>query len=100
MKLYTLLKTQDLENHTLFSSTYPYRPNKGVPPGVEDELQTSSILEKAIDEESRGALLGILGLGVSPGSPNPDPISDQKGYFPHPFSDLARRQKLCYHYLD
>ena len=26
----------------------------------------------------RGILLGILGGGVPPGSPNPDPISDQK----------------------
>ena len=26
----------------------------------------------------RGVLLGILGGGVPPGSPNPDPISDQK----------------------
>ena len=25
-----------------------------------------------------GVLLGILGGGVPPGSPNPDPISDQK----------------------
>ena len=32
MKLYTLFKTQDPENHTLFSVTYPYRQNKGVPP--------------------------------------------------------------------
>ena len=32
VKLYTLFKTQDLENHTMFSGTYPYRPNKGVPP--------------------------------------------------------------------
>ena len=32
MKFYTLFKTQDLENHTLFSGTYPYRPNKGVLP--------------------------------------------------------------------
>ena len=26
----------------------------------------------------RGVILGILGGGVPPGSPNPDPISDQK----------------------
>ena len=26
----------------------------------------------------RGVLLGIIGGGVLPGSPNPDPISDQK----------------------
>ena len=28
-----------------------------------------------------GVLLGILGGGVPPGSPNPDPISDQKVLF-------------------
>ena len=28
-----------------------------------------------------GVLLGILGGGVPPGSPNPDPISDQKMSF-------------------
>ena len=27
---------------------------------------------------ARGVLMGILGEGVLPGSPNPDPISDQK----------------------
>ena len=59
----------------------------------------------------RGVLLGILGGGVPPGSTNPDPISDQKVLFstpvfrpdllnPYSFSDLAFRQKLCYHYLD
>ena len=32
VKLYTLFWTQDLEKHTLFSGTYLYRPNKGVPP--------------------------------------------------------------------
>ena len=34
-----------------------------------------------------GVLRGTLGGGVPPGSPNPDPISDQKCHFPHPFSD-------------
>ena len=29
--------------------------------------------------------LGILREGVPPSSPNPDPISDQEGHFPHPF---------------
>ena len=32
----------------------------------------------------RGVLLGILGGDVSPGSPNPDPISDQKMSFSTP----------------
>ena len=35
-----------------------------------------------------GVLLGILGGVVPPGSPNPDPISDQKKcHFPHSFTD-------------
>ena len=29
-------------------------------------------------DHARGLLLGILGGGVLPGSPNPDPISDQR----------------------
>ena len=39
-----------------------------------------------------GILLGILGGGVPPGFPNPDPISDQKVSFSHPFSDLASKK--------
>ena len=40
---------------------------------------------------------------MRPGSPNPDPISDQKmsffrPHFPYPFSNLAFRQKLCHRY--
>ena len=31
-----------------------------------------------------GVVLGILGGGVPPASPNPDPISDQKMPFPIP----------------
>ena len=36
--------------------------------------------------------LGIISVGVPPGSPNPDPISDQKMSFSHPFSDLASKK--------
>ena len=36
-----------------------------------------------------GVLLVIFGGVVPPGSPNPDPISDQKLHSSHPFSDLA-----------
>ena len=48
-------------------------------------------------------------VGVCPpGFSNPDPVSDQKCHFPHPFSDqtskihtrFQKRQKLCHHYLD
>lgn len=31
VKFCTLLKTQDPKSHTLFTSVYPLRPNKGVP---------------------------------------------------------------------
>ena len=37
-----------------------------------------------------GLLLGIIGGGVPPGSPNPNPISDQK----MPFSTLVFRPDL------
>ena len=50
--------------------------------------------------EGSCVLLGILGGGMPPGSPNPDPISDQKCNFPYPFSDLALRQKLWEYYID
>ena len=36
------------------------------------------------------AFLGICGGGVPPGSPNPDPILDQKNC-PHLFLDLASK---------
>ena len=36
-----------------------------------------------------GVLLVIFGGVVPPGSPNPDPISDQKLHSSQPFSDLA-----------
>ena len=45
--------------------------------------------------------------GVPPASSNPDPNFKPKKcnfqtrpLYPYPFSDLAFRQKLCYHYLD
>ena len=52
--------------------------------------------------------MGLPGGGVPPGSPNPDPISDQKMSFSHSFSDLQNpyplldlaSKKLCHHYLD
>ena len=48
----------------------------------------------------RGILLGILGGGVPPGSPNPDPTSDQKISFSIPFSDpevVTKRNITCLH---
>ena len=38
----------------------------------------SFVLNRVHNLRARGVLLGILGGGVPPGSPNPDPISDQK----------------------
>ena len=43
-------------------------------------LTTNTESKVPFDHRSHpgGVLLGILGEGVPPGSPNPDPISDQK----------------------
>ena len=57
-----------------------------------------------------GSTPGNSSGGVLLGSPNPDPISDQKISFsppifrpdilsPYPFSDLAFRHKLCHNYI-
>ena len=45
MKFYTLFKTQDLENHTLFSGTYPYKPNEGVPPSPPPRARVVALLK-------------------------------------------------------
>ena len=50
--------------------------------------------------QSWGVLLGIRGGVVSPGSPNPDPISDQNIVIFHNRFQTWRRQKLCYRCLD
>ena len=39
-----------------------------------------------------GVFLGIHSGGVQRGSLNPDPISDQKCHFSHPFSDLSPKK--------
>ena len=38
-------------------------------------------IRDSTDKTAWGVLLGILGGGVPPDSPKPDPISDQKKYF-------------------
>ena len=37
-----------------------------------------------VKEKTRGVLLGIFRGGMPPGSPNPDPISDEKTLFFEP----------------
>ena len=54
---------------------------------------------------SPGELLGTIGGGVPPGSPNPNPISDQKIEFFICFQTRPRKsipdfKKLFHHYLD
>ena len=45
-----------------------------------------------------GGLLEVLGGGVPPGSPNPDPISDKKEcHFPHSFSDQTSKIHTRFH---
>ena len=50
--------------------------------------------------ESRGVLLGILVGVFCPVLQILTLFQAKKCHFPYPFSDLAFRQKLCYHYLD
>ena len=53
-ELYTQFKTQDLENHTFSSGTYPYRPNKGVPPRENKVSQWTLFDEIASQDVSFG----------------------------------------------
>ena len=46
-------------------------------------LQSKLRFSRALQSPG-GIFLGILGGGVPPGSPNPDPISDQKMQFSGP----------------
>ena len=47
-------------------------------------IYPSNIRDSAWGGGGGRVLLGILGAGVPPGSPNPDPISDQKMSFSTP----------------
>ena len=58
---------------------YPTNPKK---------KKNNQTAQPVKDTGGGGVLLGILGGAVSPGSPNPDPNSDQKNCnFLHQFSD-------------
>ena len=48
-----------------------------LPPNLVNLFEKTSVPNSVI-QCNPGVLLGILGGGVSPGSPNHDPISDQK----------------------
>ena len=56
MKLYTLFKTQDPENHTLFSGTYLYRPNEGVFPPPPPGMYGSCWNQYAVVEHMEGVM--------------------------------------------
>ena len=45
----------------------------------------SFVLNRVHNLRAGGVLLGILGEGVLPGFPNPDPISDQKNVIFHTY---------------
>ena len=60
----------------------------------EEGLQLEAATDKRNDPpkllpREEKVFLGIIGGGVPPGSPNPDPISDQQVSIFNPFSDLA-----------
>ena len=46
--------------------------------------------------QGEGILLEVLARGVPPGSPNPEPISDQNIPFSHPFSDWPLKSILVF----
>ena len=61
-----------------------------------DTCTVRAIVKKATEKRRRdtdpwGVLLRIFGGGVPRGSSNPDPISDQRCHFPHPFSDQTSK---------
>ena len=62
-----------------------------------EKCTVRAIVKKATEKRVRDTdpggrlLLGIFGGGVRPSSSNPDPISDQKSHFPHPFSDQTSK---------
>ena len=62
-------------------------------------LACDNFLLALVNEEGGGDIPGILVGDVPRGSPNADPISDQKYHFPHPFPDLVSK-KLYHHYFD
>ena len=67
LKLTSGLIEQDLKSLSLFPHGLPFRPARG---------------------RGGGGLLGILGGGVRPGSPNPHRLFQTKTcHFPHSFSD-------------
>ena len=87
-----------------WNTTTPYRHVKtlyrrlyGPFPSCLKPLFQSEVRGEAIDvidmkmtiySRALGVPLGILGGGVSPGSPNPDPVSDQKIKFSTPVFTL------------
>ena len=81
IKLLTTLKSYKWLSFTVLK--YPFI-NETVSRG---ELQQRVCKTLAPWSRGGGVLLEILSGGVPRGSPNTDPISDQKKYFPHPFSD-------------
>ena len=46
-----------------------------------DNWRTTNLYNDVLNPRGGGVFLGILGGGVPPGSPNPDPISDQNVIF-------------------
>ena len=59
--------------------------------GYQSTTASGSHLEVGVKKIPGKELLGILGGGVPPVSPNPSSILDQKMSIAHPFSDLASK---------
>ena len=96
-----LTKSSVLQAPPLFFSIRSSRMGQYLPP-----ISTFESNYKMVAHD--GEPWGFLGRGVPPGSPNLDPITDQKWSFSKPIfrpdlwnpHDPAFRQKLCHNYLD
>ena len=72
---------------------------------LQQKWQHEKLLHNSFDLNSHRTLApggdtpGNSSWGVRPVfQSNPDRFQTKKCNYPHPFSDLAFRQKLCYHY--
>ena len=82
-----------LKTHSLFGCSLIFTLFFGV---IRLQLYLASTSKLALASETASHPGGyswefLVGVDVPPGSLNPDPFSDEKCHFSHPFSDLASK---------
>lgn len=60
MKIYSLFKTKDPENDTLFCGTYPSKPNKGVAPGIQGEAGRRNMVPFSLSSLHKLPIYGLI----------------------------------------